>query len=78
MDEGPCTNQAESYFSRLRRMEIGTHHHIAGPYLNACAGEAAGREDTAAVREGIRRRWCRRHDGSGAVADVGGVLAGAA
>jgi hypothetical protein len=24
MDEGVCTNQAESYFSRLRRMKIGT------------------------------------------------------
>jgi hypothetical protein len=30
MDKGVCTNQAESYFSRLRRMEVGTHHHIAG------------------------------------------------
>lgn len=45
MDKGVCTNQAESYFSRLRRMEIGTHHHIAGPYLQAYAGEAAWRED---------------------------------
>ena len=45
MDEGVCTNQAESYFSRLRRAEIGTHHHIAGPYLNAYAGEMAWRED---------------------------------
>lgn len=44
-DEGACTNQAESYFSRLRRMEVGTHHHIAGPYLHAYAGEAAWRED---------------------------------
>jgi len=44
-DEGACTNQAESYFSRLRRMEVGTHHHIAGPYLYAYAGEAAWRED---------------------------------
>ena len=43
--EGVCTNQAESYFSRLRRMEVGTHHHIAGPYLYAYAGEAAWRED---------------------------------
>jgi transposase-like protein len=40
-----CTNQAESYFSRLRRAEIGTHHHIAGPYLNAYANEMAWRED---------------------------------
>ncbi len=45
MDKGVCTNQAESYFSRLRRMEVGTHHHIAGKYLNAYAGEAAWRED---------------------------------
>lgn len=44
-DEGACTNQAESYFSRLRRMEIGTHHHISGRYLQAYAGEAAWRED---------------------------------
>lgn len=29
------TNWAESYFSRLRRAEVGTHHHIAGPYLGA-------------------------------------------
>lgn len=40
-----CTNQAESFFSRLRRAEIGTHHHIAGPYLNAYAAEMAWRED---------------------------------
>ena len=45
MDKGVCTNQAESFFSRLRRMEVGTHHHIAGKYLNAYAGEAAWRED---------------------------------
>lgn len=36
---------AESFFSRLRRAEIGTHHHIAGPYLNAYANEMAWRED---------------------------------
>jgi ISXO2-like transposase domain len=45
MDKGVCTNQAESYFSRLRRMEVGTHHHIAGKYIAAYAGEAAWRED---------------------------------
>lgn len=44
-DEGACTNQAESYFSRLRRMEVGTHHHIAGPYLHQYAREASWRED---------------------------------
>src|SRR6204780_3300630 len=31
--DGACTNGAESYFSRLRRGEVGHHHHIAGPYL---------------------------------------------
>lgn len=51
-DEGTCTNQAESYFSRLRRMEVGTHHHIAGLYLLAYAGEAAWREDNRRVDNG--------------------------
>ena len=52
MDNGVCTNQAESYFSRLRRMEVGTHHHIAGPYLRSYAGEAAWREDNRRVDNG--------------------------
>jgi hypothetical protein len=52
MDEGVCTNQAESYFSRLRRAEVGTHHHIAGPYLNAYANEMAWREDHRRVDNG--------------------------
>jgi len=47
-----CTNQAESYFSRLRRMEVGTHHHIAGPYLASYAREAAWREDNRRVDNG--------------------------
>src|SRR6201985_143325 len=42
---GACTNGAESYFSRLRRGELGHHHHIAGPYLARYAQEAAWRED---------------------------------
>lgn len=42
---GACTNQAESFFSRLRRSEIGTHHHISGPYLARYAAEMAWRED---------------------------------
>jgi transposase-like protein len=47
-----CTNQAESFFSRLRRMEIGTHHHIAGPYLASYAAEASWREDNRRVSNG--------------------------
>lgn len=47
-----CTNQAESFFSRLRRMEIGTHHHIAGPYIGQYAREASWREDNRRVSNG--------------------------
>jgi transposase-like protein len=53
-DEGACTNQAESYFSRLRRMEVGTHHHIAGPYLGQYAREASWREDNRRVDNGMQ------------------------
>ncbi|WP_255564868.1 transposase [Methylovirgula sp. HY1] len=51
-DEGACTNQAESFFSRLRRAEIGTHHHIAGPYLTAYSREMAWRENNRRVSNG--------------------------
>lgn len=44
-DGDKSTNWAESYFSRLRRYEIGTHHHIAGPHLFHYANEASWRED---------------------------------
>jgi transposase-like protein len=46
------TNQAESFFSRLRRAEIGTHHRIAGPYLAAYAMEMAWREDNRRISNG--------------------------
>jgi len=46
------TNMAESFFSRLRRAEIGTHHHIAGRYLHAYAQEMAWREDNRRVSNG--------------------------
>lgn len=42
---GACTNMAESFFSRLRRAEVGTHHHISGAYLGYYAEEMAWRED---------------------------------
>ena len=50
--DGACTNQAEEYFSRLRRAEIGHHHHIAGAYLLRYAQEAAWREDNRRVSNG--------------------------
>ncbi|MGE0829105.1 MAG: IS1595 family transposase [Hyphomonadaceae bacterium] len=52
-----CTNQAESFFARMRRAELGHHHHVAGPYLIRYAQEAAWREDNRRVDNGgqVRR-----------------------
>jgi transposase-like protein len=50
-EEG-CTNMAESFFYRLRRAEIGTHHHIAGPYLASYAAEMDWREDNRRISNG--------------------------
>jgi hypothetical protein len=50
--DGACTNQAESFFSRMRRAEIGHHHHIAGPYLLRYAQEACWREDSRRLTTG--------------------------
>jgi hypothetical protein len=69
---GTSTNMAESFFSRLRRAEIGIHHHIAGPYLAAYADEMSWREDNrrtsngelylmavnAASKQPKSRQWC--------------------
>ncbi len=51
-DNEACTNQAESFFSRLRRAEVGTHHHISGKYLRHYANEMAWREDHRRVSNG--------------------------
>jgi hypothetical protein len=65
--DGACTNQAESYISRLRRAEIGQHHHIAEPHLGQYAGEMAWREDVRRDATGLLHacgRWpwaIRRH-----------------
>ena len=53
---GVCTNQAESYFSRLRRMVAGQHHHVSPQYLHAYAAHAAWLED-------------HRRESNGALAD---------
>jgi transposase-like protein len=49
---GACTNWAEEFFSRMRRAEIGHHHHLAGPYLLRYAQEASWREDNRRVSNG--------------------------
>ena len=55
-DAGACTNQAESFFSRLRRAEYGQHHRISGAYLHFYAGEMAWREDMRRVDNGNQLR----------------------
>lgn len=52
--DGACTNQAESYFSRLRRAEIGVHHRISGKRLNPYASEMAWREDNRRISNGAQ------------------------
>lgn len=42
---GICTNQAESFFARLRKMIDGQHHHVSAQYLHAYAAHAAWLED---------------------------------
>lgn len=48
-ETGACTNQAESFFSRMRRSQLGQHHKMSPEYLSYYAYEIAYREDT--------RRW---------------------
>lgn len=50
--DGACTNWAEEFFSRMRRAEIGHHHHVAGPYLLRFAQEASWREDNRRLSNG--------------------------
>ncbi|MFY9763359.1 MAG: IS1595 family transposase, partial [Xanthobacteraceae bacterium] len=50
--DGACTNWAEEFFSRMRRAEIGHHHHIAVAYLLRYAQEASWREDNRRVSNG--------------------------
>ncbi len=51
---GTYTNGAESFFSRMRRAEIGHHHHISGIYLVRYAQELAWREDHRRVSNGAQ------------------------
>jgi hypothetical protein len=51
-DRGVYSNGAESFFSRMRRGEIGHHHHVAGNCLVSYAQESAWREDHRRVDNG--------------------------
>ena len=50
--DGACTNWTEESFSRLRRAEVGIHHHIAGAHLLRSAQESSWREDNRRVSHG--------------------------
>jgi transposase-like protein len=52
--DGACTNQAESFFSRMRRAEIGTHHRISGRHLDCYANEMAWRENNRRTSTGAQ------------------------
>ena len=47
---------AEEYFSRIRRAEVGYHHHIAGTYLLRYAQAASWREDNRRISNGEQVR----------------------
>jgi hypothetical protein len=54
--DGASVNQAESFFSRLRRAEYGVHHRISGQYLYQYANEMAWREDRRREPNGLHWR----------------------
>jgi transposase-like protein len=43
--DGACTNQAESFLARLRKMVEGQHHHVSSQHLHQYATHAAWMED---------------------------------
>lgn len=75
--DGITNNQAESYFSRLRRFEYGTIHRILPQFLMSYANEMAWREDfrrktektklldltNKLFRNGLSRWWRGYHQG---------------
>ncbi len=55
-DHGKHTNMVESYFSRLRRMVQGQHHHVSPQYLYQYANHAAWLEDNRRTDNGTLAR----------------------
>lgn len=51
--DGAHTNNVESFFSRLRRMVRGQHHHVSVQYLHQYANEAAWKEDHRREANGV-------------------------
>ena len=55
-DHGKYTNMVESYYSRLRRMVTGQHHHVSPQYLYQYANHAAWLEDNRRTDNGTLAR----------------------
>lgn len=51
-ENGECSNQAESFFSRFRRLQYGQCHKLSVKYLASYANEVAYREDNRRVSNG--------------------------
>ena len=54
---GACTNQAESFLARLRRMVEGQHHHVSPQHLHQYAAHAAWMEDHRRTDNGTLARY---------------------
>jgi len=52
--EESCTNNAESFFSRVERSIVGIHHHFTEKYAEAYGGELAWREDARRIDNGTQ------------------------
>ena len=50
------TNQAENFFSQLKRSIDGTHHHVSVEHLNRYLGEFTFRSSTHKMPDGERMR----------------------
>ena len=53
---GLNTNGVESHFARVRRSEVGVHHHISGKYLDLYASSLAWYENTRRQRFSFKLR----------------------
>ena len=51
-ENGECSNNAESFFARFRRMQLGVHHKLSNLYLSNYVNEVAYREDTRRMSNG--------------------------
>lgn len=51
-EAGACSNQAESFFARFRRMQHGQLHRMGNLYISNYANEIAYREDTRRMSNG--------------------------